>query len=356
MRRANNGRVIFMHDIRAIINDVYTVVENHRISEGKYRRWIRQNDEGTRNLGVNEYGCADASNILYMIGRFPSTLESRLAHYTAMQELQSSESGMFVEATHHTIHTTAHVIAALELYDQKALYPIKDLEYLKDKEALYKFLDELPWDDDPWSASHRGAGLYAAMVLNGQADTDWQKLYFDWLYENADPETGFWRKGCVLSGGKPVFHHLAGTFHYLFNHEYEHMPLRYPEKVIDTCIALLERYVTHTNEASMKIDSNDNWRFGDKISFAEIDWVYCLTRAMRQSPHRFEEGKNALYAFADDYIGWLSSIDRIGSDDFNDLHALFGCVCCLAELQSALPGYIKTEKPLKLVLDRRPFI
>ena len=28
----------------------------------------------------------------------------------------------------------------------------------------------------------------------------------------------------------------------------------------------------------------------------------------------------------------------------------------LAEIQSALPGEIKTDKPLKLVLDRRPFI
>ena len=43
-------------------------------------------------------------------------------------------------------------------------------------------------------------------------------------------------------------------------------------------------------------------------------------------------------------------------DGLNDLHALFGAVCCLAELQAALPGEITSEKPLKLVLDRRPFI
>ena len=41
---------------------------------------------------------------------------------------------------------------------------------------------------------------------------------------------------------------------------------------------------------------------------------------------------------------------------FNDLHALFGSVCCMAELQSALPGKIISAKPLRLVLDRRPFI
>ena len=40
----------------------------------------------------------------------------------------------------------------------------------------------------------------------------------------------------------------------------------------------------------------------------------------------------------------------------NDLHALFGALCCLADLQTALPGLIRTERPPKLVLDRRPFI
>ncbi len=35
---------------------------------------------------------------------------------------------------------------------------------------------------------------------------------------------------------------------------------------------------------------------------------------------------------------------------------LFGAVCCLAELQLALPGEIISSVPLKNVLDRRPFI
>ena len=39
-----------------------------------------------------------------------------------------------------------------------------------------------------------------------------------------------------------------------------------------------------------------------------------------------------------------------------DLHLLFGMVCCLAELQQALPGTFRTQRPLRLVLDRRPFI
>lgn len=55
-------------------------------------------------------------------------------------------------------------------------------------------------------------------------------------------------------------------------------------------------------------------------------------------------------------IDWLYAIDVDTHDDFNDLHKLFGTTCALAELQQELRGEIETTKPLRLVLDRRPFI
>ena len=60
--------------------------------------------------------------------------------------------------------------------------------------------------------------------------------------------------------------------------------------------------------------------------------------------------------YADKLISYLETVDENKDDGFNDLHALFGTVCALAELAQALPGQIISEKPLKLVLDRRPFI
>lgn len=152
-------------------------------------------------------------------------------------------------------------------------------------------------------------------------------------------------KGDSFSGIRTtpsLFPHLAGTFHYLFNHEYAHRKLRYPEQLIDTCLSIYQ---------------NKEWgTLGSNITFAEIDWVYCLNRATRQCPHRFEQAKEALYNFAHFYISNIEAMDHENHDGFQDLHTLFGCVCALAELQSALPGEIITKKPLKLVLDRRPFI
>ena len=57
-----------------------------------------------------------------------------------------------------------------------------------------------------------------------------------------------------------------------------------------------------------------------------------------------------------EYIAFLDAVDMRTHDLWNDLHSLFGAVCALAELQIALPGELRSEYPLRQVLDRRPFI
>lgn len=331
-------------NLDTIISHVCETVRSHRLDgEGRYARWLWQDADDTRQLGLNEYGCADAANILYTIGEFPSASQSREQWIKTLQELQNPESGLFAEATHHTIHTTAHCIAALELFDAKPQYPLKGLMQFADKAGLYTLLDNLDWENNAWPQSHQGAGIYAAMVLTDSVDESWRDAYFAWMWENADPETGFWKKGTVCQGTAPLYQFMAGGFHYLFNHEYAHMPIRYPEKMLDSC---LEMYETSALPAS----------FGQDTGFIEVDWVYCINRARRQTPYRYHDCQKALTAFAKTYTDFLSSIDVRSHDGFNDLHMLFGSVCCLAELQQALPGMLRSKTPLKLVLDRRPFI
>ena len=113
--------------------------------------------------------------------------------------------------------------------------------------------------------------------------------------------------------------------------------------MIDTC---LEMFETHSLKE----------RFGQELNFIEVDWVYCLNRASRQTPHRYGECKSALEEFADGYLDYLFSVDPERDDEWNDLHMLFGAVCALAELQQALYGKILSARPLRLALDRRPFI
>ncbi len=337
-----------MYDLRHLIHSIESAVTRHNLGKtGAYCRWSWQSpgtDSG-RDLGLNPYGCADAANILYTIGHFPDN-PTRAAWIETLQSFQDPASGLFEEPTHHPIHTTAHCIAALELFDARPRYPLAELEPLRKTYAMAAFLDRLDWRANPWRESHRGAGLYAALVLAGEVNLEWEDRYFAWLWEEADPITGFWRNGRVApvphADAEPtIFPHLAGTFHYLFNHEYARRPLRYPAAIVDSCLGLYHE---------------GRFPLGLSISFSEIDWVYCLSRALRQCGHRFQEARWVLEGFTERYITYLSDIDPQTDDDFNDLHLLFGMVCCLAELQQAVPGLLRTQRPLRLVLDRRPFI
>ncbi len=325
-----------MIDLRSFVDRVTAIVARHNLgAAGEYRRWLRPDE------GVNPYGSADAANILYSIGRWPDAAV-RAAWVDRLRAMQDAGSGLFEEATHHPFHTTAHCVAALELFDARPAHPLAALHPLRQRAALERFLDTLDWSWNPWGESHRGAGLYAALVLAGEVSMEWQDWYFDWLWKEADPESGLWRRGHVQAGGESIlFHHLAGSFHYLFNHEYARRPLRYPERLAATCL---------------RIAAVGAFPFCQTVGFAEIDWVYCLNRSVRQCGEHFAASRHALRDLAARYVAYLLGLDVETHEGLNDLHNLFGALCALAELQQALPGELRTDPPLRLVLDRRPFI
>lgn len=331
-----------MMNIDALREKISGVVRAHALGGGAYARWLWQDAAGKRELGANEYGVADAANILYTIGEFPCGRE-REEMLGALASMQDPESGLFTEATHHPIHTTAHCTAALELFDVRPRYPLTALKKYQTVEGLYGLLDSLNWTGNPWPQSHQGAGIYAASVLAGEVSLAWQRAYFAWIWDNTDPKYGMSRAGTIDGGTASLSAHMCGWFHYTFNTEYARQPMRYPDKMIDSCLAMYE-----AGEVSPD--------FGRLVGFREIDWVFCLSRAARQTTHRFDDVRAALTAFARDYIPWLDSLDPASHDGMNDLHMLFGAVCAVAELQRAIPGEIECAFPWRLVLDRRPFI
>ncbi|MCQ2432839.1 MAG: hypothetical protein MJ175_09590, partial [Clostridia bacterium] len=227
-------------DIQPIIEKIRERVAAHKLAPGSYARYLWQSPDERREMGENPYGCADAANILYTINDFPRDREEREASVRVLQSMQGDD-GLFHEHTHHFIHTTAHCAAAIELFDAAPAKPCYDLLKYLDTRKLDELLENLDWEKSPWNNSHQGAGIYVAMNLTGAADRNWNRHYFDWFWENTDPETGFWmgKRGNVIPKA-PLYQYMAGGFHYMFNHEYARMPLRYPEKIIDSCIAMYD--------------------------------------------------------------------------------------------------------------------
>jgi hypothetical protein len=332
------------YNIDKIVHYVLKSIDERRLAPGTYVRWHIQNSLGSRYMGINEYGCADAANMLYTLGYFPRDIEERACFVRVLQSMQKP-NGCFEEATHHTLHTTAHCIAALELFDAAPALPLTyHMEHFGTPEQVVEFLETRDWSGDPWDQSHQGAGFYAAMALTCNMPMEWHDAYFDWIAAHVDPITGIGREG-AHDGKKPMMHHLAGWFHYMFNHVYAHRPFPEAEKCVDS---MIDYYWNHLSKDS---------GFGRRIGFSEIDWIFLLNRASMQTGHRREEAKECIRHFTAGYIAYLEDdIENAYKVKFDDLHALFGMTCALAELQIALPGEIKSTRPLKNVMDRRPFI
>lgn len=329
-------------DLNPVIEKIIGVVKSHEIATGKYSRWIWQNEEGDRDLGVTAFGCADAANILYTLNRFPREPEVRAKWISALQGLQDATTGMFYEDTHRHTHVTAHCTAALELFDAAPLYPFYEIEKYKDPEKMCELLESLDWVGKE-GTGHIGPAHYSSFVNTRSVTSQWRRTYFDWLNSTCDPENGLWREGYFTDSSVPMWHHMASSFHFYFTYEHAREPYPYPDKLIDTCLKMYETG-----------DMPEN--FGRRFYFTEVDWTFCLNRASRQTPHRFFEVKEALGKFAREYTDYLLALDWEKDDGANDMHMMFGTVCCLSELQLALPGMLHSDVPLRQVLDRRPFI
>lgn len=337
-----------MFDLRHFITNVESTLAHHNLGlPGAYR--LKTDGQET---GFSASASACAAEILYTLNRFPGDPGERQTWIGTLQGLQSRESGLFEEAGCSPTIVTARVVAALDLFNARPRFPLEDLAEYKRLHALSAFLDTLNWRGSPASESQRGAGLYTALVLSGEATLEWEDRYFAWLWEESDPVTGLWRKGRIAPvaeinsdtypAGLPdidpteprpsLLPHLVGTYHYLTTLEYARRPLRYPDRLVDICLDLF---------------SQESTGLGEFFSQMELAWVYCLNRAVRQSGHRFADARSALEQFAQRYFNMLIDVDPETDPDFNDLALLSATTRCLAELQQALPGQIRTVRPLK---------
>ncbi len=333
-------------DIEPIVQAAVHAVTQARLAPGVYARFLGgQRARRPQGGAANPYGTAAAACILHAAGHMPGERAERDAFIAIMRAGQSKQTGLFSEPHHNTTHATAYMLAALELFDAPALVAPLALQPLLAPGAIEALLDGLDWKK-PWGASHQGAGAFAALFISGVATPAWQERYFSWLWNEQDPVTGLWRKGMLRDAGQPegavLFDALAASFHYLFNHVAARRPLRYPEAMIDSALRVRKENLYPA--------------LGGGVGFAELDWLYCMTRPLRQCGHRHAEVLAELRAFTHGYAHKLLELVARAPTPFEDLHALNGTMAALAELQQTLPGLLRSERPLKLTLDRRPFI
>lgn len=327
-----------MTNIEPFLKKVRRSIDAHAAgSMGGYRQKL--SDPHEEDL----YGTADAVILLYTLGELPQAgSREHEGLVNTLQSFQQPEDGLFTANSHHPVHRTAYAVAALELLDSRPCHPISALNAVKSREGLHDWLESLDWANSPWGDSHKGAGIYAALVLTGEVDREWEDWYFEWLDQEADPETGFWHKGAIHNGA-PLFHHLASSFHYLFNLNYRKRPMRFPNQWIDTCLAMHE-------DGQIPLEAG-------ALSFVELDVLYTLISAAEQTQHRSGELHSMIKAISNHLLSSITVLsDEADEALFEDLHTLCGTVCAIALIQSVMPEQVNGDRMLQRILDRRPFI
>ncbi|HVS51322.1 MAG TPA: hypothetical protein VHD62_03110 [Opitutaceae bacterium] len=287
------------------------------------------------------YGVADMACIFYALGRLRPTEPERAQWAAAFQQFQKPDTGWLVEKspTHDPLHNTAFALAAMELLDLRPQHPVKmDAAYAHPRE----FLATLDWKNNVYIDSHKGAGVGAIHALVPELGTPaWFAEYFAACDALFDANNGMMGRDKPAGGDSDQ---VGGTFHYSFLYQHFNRRMPFPEQRIDA--------VLHTQMP------DGYWR-ADNHLWLTLDAIYLMTRALRNRPHRFDDVVACVRGVMTNLVRDVYSpagrkatfVGRLA------VHSVTAAISIAAEAQQFLGAQeVITARPLRLVLDRRPFI
>jgi hypothetical protein len=325
-------------DLRDFVKWVLEEFEPSVKLQGGAGRYARAQGQTIPEL----YGVADMACILYTLGTLNPSQKERLEWEESFHLFQNPDTGWFIEKdpTHPPLHNTAFMLSAMKLLEITPRVPLKLGAAYSDPR---KFLSTLNWRTRVYGDSLLGAGLGAiCLLVPGLVSTQWFEEYFAACDGYFDPNNG------LMGIEKPALgdtDQVGGTFHFSFVYEHANRPMPYPERRIDSIIRLQlpEGYWLATNQTWLSLDA-----------------LYELTRTQRRCGYRFEDVKACVRRSLEmlkqnvyNAEAWkkLYSVGKL------PVHQLTAAVSFAAFAQQFLgSNEVITDKPLKFVLDRRPFI
>lgn len=324
-------------DLREFVQWIHTTFEPSVRLPGGAGRYARAPGE----TGTELYGVADMACILYTLGALHPTESERHEWAAAFQDFQNPATGWLVEKspTHSPLHNTAFALAAMQLLDLTPKFPVKlGAEYAD----VRSFLGSLDWKSGVYPESHKGAGLGSIHALVAELNTPaWFAEYFAVCDSLFDPNNGLMGKEKPPGGD---FDQVGGTFHYGFLYENFNRHMPYPERRIDAVLG--------TRLA-------DGYWSPDNRLWLTLDAVYLLTRTLRYCEHRRDEVVACVRSVMANAMRDIFSPEgrRTAFSARLTVHSVTAAISLAAEAQKFLGAReVVTERPLRLVLDRRPFI
>jgi len=269
------------------------------------------------------YASADVAWIRWIMCDLDLTDEQRGQWIRFIQDQQNPEDGTYRHITGHcATHAFCHATGALNMLGGRQRHEARLLGRYLETEKVPEWLDRINWVRQ-WGASHDiwGAGL--PLVCTSSTPQPWKDALFAWLDAEADPGTGFWRKG--IEARSPL-EYLGGAFHIWPLYAATGRPIPYPERVIDSVLAL----------------QRSDGSFDGAFDYGNMDGVWVLQYLGSRHDYRGEAVKAALQR---NLHGLMRVHNRAPCRFYSSAHSTESRIATLAMLQGALPGLLVSKKP-----------
>ena len=112
--------------------------------------------------------------------------------------------------------------------------PVRLYDGFSTGEKAIAWLEKIDWSHQ-WQASHLLWGGAIPFSFSRHCPPGWHDQVFAWLNRNLDPQTGWWRRGTPHADRHQP---LGGSAHILPLYQHHRRPFPYPERVIDSVLAL----------------------------------------------------------------------------------------------------------------------
>lgn len=293
------------------------------------------------------YGTTDMVFNRFILNQLTLSQAERDVWAGIINSFQDPKTGWYKKryTIHYKEHGTAYALAALKLLDRTPKYPLKFLDpILESQSTMEKWIKHISWSVI-WLGSHVISGIPACMILSDYPnDHPFFSWYFNWLEQEVDPTSGFWRRGLyhkLKFWAPPSKHDLGGAFHMFYIYEALQKSWLYPKKIIDHTLRLQHK--------------NGLW---DKATpyCIDLDGLYSLLRSSRDAEnYRQPEIYQAV-------VNFLRTTEQIFSHKSSVLthyprsHLLPGALAAIAECQRFYPELVHTSIPWQQSLDQACFI
>ncbi|HEV7347360.1 hypothetical protein [Telluribacter sp.] len=284
----------------------------------------------TSSQEVDLYASCDVAIARHIMGEALAetlTEDQKQQWIDYINSYQAPEDGSYTARFGHSkLHANGMVIGALGVLGGRQRYPVRLYDAFDTVEEAVPWLEQIDWAKQ-WSASHLFWGGIHCYSLSSACTVAWREAVFAWLNKNLDGKTGWWRKGTTYTDRHQP---LGGSVHILPMYQHHDRAFLYPERVIDSVLALQLPNGRWLDRPNPKVKRQH------VMHYLELDALYALQYMGTLAPgYRTKEIGKAVHHYADMVVNYWN--DPQSDWQNQHPHQILSMVGTFGLLQKLLP-------------------